>query len=164
MLNRIVPTLILSLFTSATLVAADANDSSYGYIFAAPGGIKGESLMTMHLGGGGEAYVYKGFAVGAELGYLAPIRYLGDGIGILSANGSHHFRNLTRSGRFVPFLSLGYSLGFRSGTVSGVNFGAGTNYWITDRQGLRLEFRDHALHFGRVFEHLYGFRIGWTFR
>jgi hypothetical protein len=62
----------------------------------------------------------------------------------------------------VPFASSGYTLLFRSGAVNGVNFGCRVDYWLRERLGLRLEFRDQV---GIELEgHFYGLRIGLSFR
>jgi len=136
-----------------------------GYAFFAPGGISGGGATTgtLHFGGGVEALFYKGLGVGGELGYLAPKRSFSNGIGILSLNGSYHFRNSKPPRKAVPFVTGGYSLGFRSGTQNLFNFGGGVNYWMRDHLGLRLEFRDHVNpRYGTA--HYWEFRIGLAFR
>jgi hypothetical protein len=102
--------------------------------------------------------------VGAELGYLAPTAGLGSGIGVLSLNGAYHFLP-KKDGKLAPFVTGGYSLGFRSGTINMYNFGAGAHYWFTKRVGLRLEFRDQIWPGGGgpMFHH-WGFRLGVAFR
>jgi hypothetical protein len=97
------------------------------YVFFAPGGISSDSTATLHLGGGGLSLIYKGLGVGWEIGYLTAARYLKDGFGILSANGSYHFSRASGSGKLVPFGTGGYSLAFRSRTANGFNFGGGVN-------------------------------------
>jgi hypothetical protein len=134
-----------------------------GYVFVAPGAVSSEgTTATLHFGVGGEGLVHKGLGIGAEIGYVGPTRGLGEGIGIFSANGSYHFRNASASGKLVPFVTGGYSLAFREGAASGVNFGGGVNYWFRERIGLRLEFRDQVFADGAT--HFYGFRIGLAFR
>jgi hypothetical protein len=93
-------------------------------------------------GGGGEALIYRGLAAGADLAYLWPRGAAGQGIGLLSANGAYHFVNRERRGRFVPFVTAGYSLAFRSGTANLFNWGGGATYWFTDHAGMRVEVRD----------------------
>src|SRR5215475_271456 len=125
--NHVLLGLALFVCAGSNLSAAERDAAGHGYLFAAPGTIAGESMATLHFGGGGEARIYKGFGAALELGYLAPLHYLSDGIGVFSANGSYHFLSQVGSGKVVPFASAGYSLGFRSGTVSGFNVGAGIN-------------------------------------
>jgi len=138
-----------------------------GYAFFAPSGVftKYGHTGTVHFGGGGEALVYKGIGIGAELGYLAPWKYMGSGIGMLSVDGSYHF---TRNRKVSPFITGGYSLAFRDGHINLVNFGGGMNWWVTDRFGLRLEFRDHLYRQTRMYPtqnvHYLGGRIGVAFR
>ncbi|MCI0423655.1 MAG: porin family protein [Acidobacteria bacterium] len=134
-----------------------------GYVFVAPGAVSSDgTTATLHFGVGGEGLVYKGLGIGGEIGYVGPARGLQEGVGLFSANGSYHFRNASASGKLVPFVTGGYSLIFRDGTASGVNFGGGVNYWFRERVGLRLEFRDQV--FADRTTHFYGFRIGLAFR
>ncbi len=138
---------------------------AHGYVFVAPGVIAspGGATGTLHFGGGGEGLVYKGLGVGAEIGGLAPYRAFDSGIGIFSVDASYHFLKASKSGKVVPFVNGGYTLFFRSGTASGVNFGGGVNYWFKERIGLRFEVRDHvAPEYSDV--HYVGFRFGLAFR
>ncbi len=130
-----------------------------GYAYFAPGATN-YSGTTLQAGGGFGGPIYKGLGAGLELGYLAPAERLSSGFGIFSANGSYHFLRESSSSKLIPFVTGGYSLGFREGTANGFNFGGGVNYWLRDRAGLRFEVRDH------VFEstHFYGFRVGFAFR
>jgi hypothetical protein len=157
-----VVSIVLALATAAVAQGSD-NSNVQGYVFAAPGAFIGGGTTTgaLHLGAGGELFLVKGLAAGAEIGYAAPTRALSDGIGIASFNGSYHFRGSER--KWVPFFTGGYSLAFREGTRNLVNFGAGFNYWIGQRHGIRLEVRDHVNTSGPA-NHLLGVRIAWAFR
>ena len=144
--------------------AENSPHGGQGYVFAAPGGIVNSegAAATLHFGGGGEAFLSHGLAVGGELGYLTPAKDLKAGFGLLSVDGSYHFR---RNQRLVPFLSGGYSLGVRHGVANFVNYGGGVNYWIGNRIGLRLEVRDHidpCAECGMV--HFVTARVGLSFR
>jgi len=134
-----------------------------GYVFFGPGATSGSSTTWVNFGGGGEGFVKGGLSVGGEIGGFTPAQNFGDGFGILSANAGYHFLKASKSGKVVPFVSGGYSLFFRSGSASGVNFGGGLDYWFKDRVGLRFEVRDHV-----VIEypdtHYAGFRLGLIFR
>lgn len=133
--------------------------TGYGYAFIAPGAASPGNSGTMHFGIGGEGLVYKGLAAGGEIGFLGPRESLAEGIGVFSPNASYHF---TRNSKLVPFVTGGYSLGFREGIANAVNFGGGVNYWFKPRLGLHLAFRDH---FSPTEDaHLWGFRIGISFR
>jgi len=115
----------------------------------------------LHFGGGGELYLYKGLGIGVEVGYLGATQDLGEGIGIFSANGLYNFSRGDR--KVQPFVTGGYSLAFRSGTLNAINFGGGVHYWFSRKVGLRLEFRDH-LSPSYADEHLWQGRIGFDFR
>lgn len=155
---------ILMCFFVSMLAAAPAfgQGKGHGYVFAAPGGVSGDGQTSaaLHLGAGGEALVHRGLGVGAEIGYLANPRLLA-GAGLLSVNGSYHFASGQPAAKAVPFITGGYSLGFRSGVANLVNVGGGVNYWFKDQLGLRVEFRDH-LYASEV--HLWSFRFGLAFR
>jgi hypothetical protein len=153
---------MFSLVLSLVGTAQERDHNSQGYVFFAPGVLTGEGASegTFHFGGGGEGFLYKGLAAGGEIGYVAPWKYSRAGIGLLSVDGSYH---LNRSSTLSPFLTGGYSLAFRSGHANAVNYGGGVNWWISERYGLRLEFRDHVeTQFAKL--HYVGFRIGFAFR
>ena len=138
-----------------------------GYFFFSPGAVclDGRCSQRVHFGGGGEGLVYKGLGLGAEVGLLAPWRSFSESIGMFSANGSYHFQ---RDRKVSPFVTAGYSMGFREGHINLVNFGGGINWWMNDKVGLRLEFRDHIYsdsHFSRTDRfHYLGGRIGIALR
>lgn len=153
----------LCLFTlSALAQAQESPPRVFAHTFFGGGGAfaDGDAAGSLHFGGGGEGLIYKGLGAGAEIGYLFPRQSFGDGIGILSTNGLYRFGN--DSGRKVtPFLTAGYSLGFRSGTANMVNFGGGVDYWVRERMGLRLEVRDHVSPGGPApATHFLMFRVG----
>ncbi len=149
------------------LSAADATalaQRSHGYIYIAPGGVSGAggSGMTLHLGGGGEFLLAKRVGVGVELGALGPRRsYVDSVVGVGSVNGSYHFK--TSSEKIDPFVTAGYSLGFRTGTINFFNFGGGINYWFLSRLGLKLEIRDHVASPNGGAVHFWGVRFGLAF-
>jgi hypothetical protein len=147
--------LIVGSVTSAMAQEQNAE----GYLFFAPGVITSRvnSSASVHFGGGGEGFLHKGFAAGAELGYLAPWRDFGGGLGIFSLDGQYHF---ARGQKVMPFVSAGYSLGFHSGHINLFNYGLGANIWMKHNRGLRLEFRDHV----DSSNHYIDFRIGYAFR
>ena len=150
----------LVLLLPLSLIAQNNEYRGQGYLFFAPGALtgSGNTQGTFHIGGGGEGFLYRGLAGGAEIGYLAS--WKGEGIGVLSLDSSLHFN---RRAKLSPFVTGGYSLLFRSGHANGVNFGGGVNWWIGERMGIRLEFRDHfQTQFTDI--HYPGFRIGFAFR
>jgi hypothetical protein len=141
----------------------DHKTAGRGYGFVAPGIAIGDgsTMGFLHFGGGGEANLYKGIGLGAEIGYLAPIHYVGQGVGMLSIDGLYSFE---KSGsKIAPFVTGGYSLLFRCGHLNAMNFGGGVDYWFGKRSGMRFEFRDHVS--PRYFsEHLLQGRVGIVFR
>ncbi len=160
-MRKLILAILLTAMTPFLIAAQTTNDYwGQGYGFVAPGRHAAE-VTTLHFGVGGEGLVYKGLGVGGEIGYLGAARSLSGGIGVLSSNASYHFFNASKSGKFVPFVTGGYSLIFPSDSIHAVNFGGGVNYWLNDRVGLRLEFRDHV---PAPRAHIYGFRIGLSFR
>lgn len=127
----------------ATGQESDHKTAARAYGFVSPGIAVGDGLATgfLHFGGGAEVRLIKGVGIGAELGYLAPFRYLSQGVGMLSLNGLYNFE---RAGaKFTPYVTGGYSLIFRSGHLNAMNFGGGIDYWFRKKVGLRLEVRDH---------------------
>jgi hypothetical protein len=146
---------------------ASAQTTAVGYAFGAPGFATcgcGESLSTLHAGGGGEARI-GAFGVGADVGYLAPFRYFSEGFGMLSINGSYYLPASGRERRIQPFVTSGYTLGFREGTLNLWNVGGGADYWGNKRVGVRFEVRDH-IHSPsyRAAMHFLGPRIGIVLR
>lgn len=151
---------LLALIQAVAFAQNPSDRRAWGYVFGGVGGNSGgNSTASFSVGAGGEGLVYKGLGLGADIGYLAPFRAGGQGIGIFSANGSYHFQR--SKSKLVPFVTGGYSLAFRSFTSSGGNFGGGVQYWMKDHLGLRFEFRDHV--FSSDSPHFYQFRVGLSF-
>ena len=135
-----------------------------GYVFVAPGALKagGFTNGSLHFGGGAEHVFASGIGVGAEIGAFGSWSNFNP-IGIFSLNGSYHFARDRQ--KVDPFVTGGYSLGFRSATINMVNFGGGLNYWFSPRFGARFEFRDHIHSPGRAPNfHYLGARFGLAFR
>jgi len=143
--------------------AAQSKDRrGQGYFFVAPTATTSGDF-GLHIGGGGEGLVYKGLGVGGEIGYLGASRELSRGIGVLSPDVSYNFTKASKSGKFAPFVTGGYTLLVGSDALHAANVGGGMNWWFKDHLGLRLEFRDHVtLQFGSA--HFFGVRIGLAFR
>jgi len=139
--------------------------SSHGYVFFAPGGVTccHNTSMTLQFGGGGEAVLWKGIGVGAELGVLGARQDFRDSaMGVFSPNGYYHF-NHRRKARADPYLTGGYTLLFRSGHANLANFGGGINYWFLSRLGANVEVRDQLNTTGTI-GHFWGVRFGLAFR
>ena len=152
-----------------TMVSAQSGNDSrgQGYVFAAPGSVSGlgSSEGTLHIGGGGKGFLTKGFALGGEVGYLTPFTSFADGLGIASVNTSYHFGRGDSDRKAIPYITGGYSLAFRDGTINMINFGGGVNYWVKDGLGIKFEFRDHTNIESPIAEvHFWQVRIGLVFR
>jgi hypothetical protein len=147
------------------LAAAHPASALEGYAFVAPGALTavGFTNGTLHVGGGAEHVLGSGIGLGAEIGAVGSWRNYGTAIGMFSVNGSYHF--LRDRQRIDPFVTAGYSLGFRSGTLNFGNFGGGLNYWFSERIVLRIELRDHVHVSSRVPDlHYWSIRFGVAFR
>jgi hypothetical protein len=163
MMNKLIFAILLAVLLPFAASAQTKEWRGQWYVFVAPS-TTSEGGALLHIGGGGEGLVYKGLGVGGEIGYIGLARGLGGGGGILSPNVSYNFRSASKSGKFVPFVTGGYSAVIGSGGVgTAINFGGGMNWWFKDRVGLRLEVRDHIPPQAPSF-HIVGVRIGLSLR
>lgn len=160
----IVTTFILLAIPGYSLAQSSGRPAGQGYVFFAPGGASnsGFTNSTIHVGGGGDIFVWKGLSAGAELGGIWPTEDIASIIGVLSVNGSYHFYGSTPR-KVVPFVTSGYTLLFREGADNAANVGGGVTWWFRDKAGLRLEFRDHIWSQRRSTVHLWQVRIGLSF-
>jgi hypothetical protein len=86
------------------------------------------------------------------------------GVGyFLSLNGSYHFAPLGHH-RLRPFATGGIAIDFSGREATGgINFGAGADWWVRERRGVRIEARDQIIgEFGGT--HLLTLRVGLIFR
>jgi hypothetical protein len=155
---------LLFSITTASGVLGQSRDQAverrgWGYFFVGGGGTSEGGTPFIHVGGGGEGLLYKGFGVGGEIGTITPVSNSRETLGLASVNLTGHFN---RSGKVQPFVTGGASLLFREGAAGGGNFGGGVQWWVKSRLGLRFEFRDHI--FSSDSPHLYVFRTGVSFR
>jgi hypothetical protein len=126
--------------------------------------------LILHVGGGGEVFLYKGLGFGAEAGY-ASLGTRDVKACIASGDFSYHFRRHARRGGVDPFLLGGASFVGPTegeagrGSAAG-NFGGGANVWIAKHAALRFEFRDivGATHRFWAYSHYISWRVGMTFR
>ena len=138
---------------------------SNGYVFFAPGGVTccHNTSMTLQFGVGGEAVLWKGVGLGAEIGALGTRQYFSDTVmGAFSPNGYYHFKH-GEDLKSDPFVTGGYTLLFRSGHANLANFGGGLTYWFHSRLGARVEIRDQLNTTGTI-GHFWGVRFGLAFR
>ena len=150
---------LLAVATAMALPAQTYNGHGYAY-FGIDKPAHASMSEAMTVGGGGEAFAYKGLAAGVELGYMFPRGYFREGIGLVSVWPSYHFVNRKRPAKLVPFVTAGYTLAFRQGTENLWHWGGGVTYWFHNRIGTRVEVRDYrhdqywfdtALRFGLTF-------------
>jgi hypothetical protein len=111
-------------------------------------------------GGGGEGFLWRGLALGADLGYH---RFVDDvGFGLMSLTVGYHFVDRKKPKKFDPFVNF-TPLGayIANGIGPAGSLGGGLNWWFKPRMALRTEVRFQALN-GE--EALTMFRIGLSFR
>ncbi len=136
----LVAVLAVAQFAMAQSEEPQRNSQGYGYgaigSLRGPGGFSGAS----QIGGGAEGTFYKGLGAGIDVGYLFPTSAFSAGFGTLSPGVLYQFSPKRRT---VPFVTGGYTLGFRDGAMNMIHFGGGATYWFSERVGLRVEVRDH---------------------
>jgi hypothetical protein len=173
---------VFFIFSSSALAQEPNRSRGQGYFFFALGGgtigPQGHQYQPdIHVGAGGEGFIYKGLGVGAELGPVGPTKncsYSGGqcplgwfawAFGLGSANFSYHFLPSTIDRKFEPFVTAGYSMFFHHGVFNGYNVGGGINVWMTKNAALRFEGRFHSTGIDAVYVNQFaGFRVGMTFR
>jgi hypothetical protein len=155
--------LVRAAFAAAVLFFANeapAQDAvtapSHGYIYAAPVLTSGGFASAAQLGGGGDVKLYKNLAISGDVGWITAQ----DGFGLASINGTYNLPSF-REGRVAPFVTSGYTLGFRDSTASFLNFGGGFTYWLRERQGIRWEARYYTR---PDFISVLTLRVGFSFR
>ncbi len=150
--------LLLVVSISASAQNADHQYRGQGYFFFAP--TTNDASITT--GFGGDAFVYRGLGLGAELAYANH----DNGRGVGSANVSYHFLHSAKY-KVEPFVTGGFSLYFGDGLGPGFNLGGGVSVWMSKRAALRFEVRDHE-HGDGPFDNdnhrFVAYRIGVTFR
>jgi hypothetical protein len=162
LLVRVALAAVIALVAPAT-AAAQSEANLWGYAFASPVMFYDSVAITtsfepgsltprtfdvrrtkeaaLHWGFGFEWQVHKAVGIAAEAGavHLSTESVLPGPL--LAVNASYHFGDTLR--RTVPFATGGYSFGINSN--HGFDVGAGVNYWIGPKMGLRFEIRGTAL-------------------
>jgi hypothetical protein len=134
----------------------------YGYALFTPGAILGDGArVTLTLGAGGEGLIKGGFGAGTELSYLFfPQGGFSGGFGLFSPGVFYQFNPARKT---IPFITGGYSLAFRDGTINLIHYGGGFNHWFKNHWGMRFEVRNHTQTRYAV-NNLLQFRVAFLFR
>jgi hypothetical protein len=159
--------LLVAVLSIHSVAFAQHEGKGQWHAFGAVGGWTGIGGVQTGAGIGGERLLFKGLAIGFDVQGFGTRRYRENYGGVvLTTNGSYHFKNITSSGKVVPFGTAGLSsialCGDGCGGTGGFNVGGGVNYWFKPNRGLRLEVRDHVLvEYGPM--HKWETRIGFSF-
>jgi len=158
-----VATIVVTVLLMLPAAAQNERKEGWGYGFFGGGvtteGSHSESLI--HYGAGVEALLASGFGVGVEIGTMNWGGGFTDGIGVFSPGVVYAFNT---DQKIIPFITGGYTLFFRDGTLNGAFFGGGANFLIGDRWGIRVEGRDQIWDFDDPFHNLegrFGFIYSW---
>jgi hypothetical protein len=155
--------LLLALIPVLSFAQTEEGGRVQVYSVTGVGRASGDNAQ-LQIGGGVDALIYKGIGVGGEFVRNKERENLELGLNIFSTNGSFHFLGGGASDKFDPFATGGYSRLFGPGAgVNALNFGGGFNYWLTNKVGVRFEFRDHVFSAGNTTSNLYGLRGGVAF-
>lgn len=160
-MKRLIATAALLLVIPALAPAQDNFQPPRVLVYGFGGGAT--HRMALNAGFGTEFYIYKGLAVGPELGAAGVggrANSLPDSnpniIGVGSLDVSYHFFVKKSTGAIAPFVAGGYSAFFgqdtdtASGNVQhGYNLGAGLDVMATKYFGVRIDVR-HYGHGGRI--------------
>lgn len=151
---------ILLIGLAVPLLAQQETPRVQGYGYFGVLGAEGTTFgKLLNPGLGADLFVLRGLAASTDIGYVGYYNnFKSDGFGLFSPNVSYHF---FASSTFVPFVTGGYTLAFRSGTANLGNYGGGMTYWFRKRVGLRAELRDYRDASGF---HFTGTQFGISFR
>ena len=152
-------------FLASSAHAQDGQEVNFrhglGYVFAGPtvvfNGRSNESVWQV--GGGGEYQFTNGLGIGSEVGVIS------EHVGQWSVNPYFHFQSADRSGKFIPFVTAGYTGTHNlEDSKNWFNVGGGVDYWIKERIGVRFEARHNVdlNHSGP--RHYTGLRVGFAWR
>ena len=121
---------------------AQAQVAPAGLVYGGAGGYSDHGPAVFHVGGGVQALWEPGIGVLAEVGWVAPFAFPGEGIGLLSLNAIVSVRGARPRSRLRPFITGGYGMAFREGVIHLLNVGGGID-WSLGRVAWRTEVRDH---------------------
>ncbi len=133
---------VMTSFWVPAAVAQVPKGQGYGFYAFGPG--IDESRSFRHIGVGGSRLVWKGVAVGGEIGAIYFTNPSGV-IPIAQFGGGYHFRAGKPEGKWDPFVTGGYAISVNDGGFASPYFGGGAVYWLRPRLGIRFEFRHQAI-------------------
>jgi hypothetical protein len=131
-----------------------------GYTFFSAGACL-HGYANVGVGGGGEAFIWRGLTIGAEIGYYRFTAYRNAGYGVATVYPGYHFVDRKKPVKWDPYVNgtvLG--LGFARGRAAAGHLGVGVNYWFKEKIGLQTGVQFQAI----GCEPLVLFRVGLTFR
>ncbi len=152
--NRAMKKLMLLIFVAGLPALAGGN----GYAVLGMGTCA-HGVANVSFAAGGDGLLYRGLAVGGDIGHYRFVERGGHGFGVAGLNAGYHFNRRTGA-RIEPFIGGGPAIAFGNGSSPGASFAGGVNYWFSRRVGLRLEGRVY----GFAGEALAKFRVGISFR
>jgi len=141
---------LLAVFAGHAWAQSTSNYCCEGYAFF---GRRTSTPGTNVGGAGGDIFIYKGLAVGGDVG--TTLGNPDNRITIGSGDVSYHFASRNARLKVEPFLAIGWS--YLAGQIktaieypfnpgndrTGPNFSAGLAFWPTKRVGALLEVRDY---------------------
>lgn len=149
-----------------SVAQAQRESKNQGYVFGSVSGFTEGQGVSAGGGIGYERLLFKGLAAGFDFEGFGGASYGGIGGMVFTTNGSYHFRNVTASKKLAPFGTAGFSsigaCGDGCGSLVGMNFGGGFNYWSNGDKGFRVEFRDHVFPSERYLQ-MMEVRVGFSF-
>ena len=165
----------IGLLGAAATPSTASAQTAFGYGLVGPLAVDNigirDGTTAWHVGGGGEILINRAVGLGAELGAISfpavkkaidcchQTRSNAARVAILSVNGSYHFASASSAARpLQPFVTGGLTLVFDE--LALWNAGAGLDWWIARRAGLRVDVRSHL----GTLPALSGFRFGVVFR
>jgi hypothetical protein len=161
---------VIALFSALCVLSSTpvlAEESSHykgdGFVYygaAAPMSDSGAINYPLGIGGGGDFFLIRGLAAGADFGYYTNPKYRDVNFKLFSANVSYHFKNRTQFHRVDPYVAGGWGLfNARSNSNWGF-FGFGLDTWVHRRYGVRFEARIY----GHSNDALGTFRVAFVLR
>ncbi len=157
--------LALTLFSIPAWPQAETSVKTFkyngnGYTFFSAGTCL-HGYANVGVGGGGEAFIWRGLTIGGEIGYFRFTAYRNTGYGIATLNPGYHFVDREKPAKWDPYVSvsvMGRGFATRPGLTGRLN--GGVNYWFKEKIGLQTGAQFQAIDR----EALVMFRIGLTFR